>query len=128
MRGLLHTPFTHSFAQAGAYPPFPVFRFSQRIGNTSSRPAKRRRNSATFADDDEAMVTGGVADVFNAELGASKTARWRSNSSSLSLSASCSVSRARNRARTCLISFSALKFAPVAMGHFNLTTGESNSV
>jgi hypothetical protein len=73
-------------------------------------------------------VTGGVADAFNAELGASKPARWRSNSSSLSLSASCSVSRARNRARTYLISFSALKFAPVAMGHFNLTTGESNSV
>src|ERR1700722_15720198 len=68
-------PFPPPFAQAGAYPPFPVFRLSQRIGNTSSRPAKRRRNSATFVNDDEAIVTGGGAGVFNPELAASKTTR-----------------------------------------------------
>lgn len=38
-------PRTHSCAQAGAYPDFPVFRLSNRRAYTSSRPRKSERKS-----------------------------------------------------------------------------------
>ena len=53
MRGFSQMPRTHSLAQAGAYPDFPVFRLSNRRGYTSSRPRKSERKSAIFSSDEE---------------------------------------------------------------------------
>ena len=49
IRGFSQTPARHSFAQAGAYPDFPVVLLSQRVGYASKRPRNSRRNSATFS-------------------------------------------------------------------------------
>src|SRR5262249_25148542 len=53
IRGFSHTPFTHSFAHAGAYPALPVFRLSKRRGYTSSRPRKSDRKRRIFSSEDE---------------------------------------------------------------------------
>ena len=55
--GFPQTPRTHSLAHAGAYPDRRVLLFSQRTGNTSKRPAKSLRKSATFSATDELPVT-----------------------------------------------------------------------
>jgi hypothetical protein len=73
-------------------------------------------------------VTGGIADVFNAELGASKTARWRSNSSSLSLSVSLLGFESAQSGSDVFDLVLGAEIRPGGHGHFNLTTGESNSV
>ena len=98
--GFPQMPFTHSLKQAGEYPARPVFRFSHRVGNTSRRPAKRRRNRSILSPDAELLVTGAFSNegwlINAADFGAS----WVSSAASSSKRWRRSKSNPANRART----------------------------
>src|SRR5437773_1214280 len=108
-RGFSHTPCTHSFEQAGAYPFLPVLALDQSRGKTSSRPRKRLRKSDTFSAAVSSADVKSVAPAVNAarSSGASRSAAIRCSSSLCSrrssqslLSASASSPAAARSSRT----------------------------
>lgn len=104
-----HRPGSHLFEHAGAYPGFPVFLLTNRVGKTSVRPRKSERNSwilsagvcgvLLFVASGRRIDTGAGAGAISSSA-RSEASRTRASS----CMRSSSVRRASSRAMSCRIS------------------------